>query len=478
VATLRTLLRALRANADFAAIVLACATLSTAVTVSVMQWRRAQAATNSASRLQAELDAARAQHDADARASRQARDAAGRYAKDLDDELERLDVDGVARNRLVYGVGAIGERLLPDPDLLRLALDSRAGAVASRGDEALVRGDVAAAKRAFVEAEAILRDLGEARPDDAELSSHLAACWVRRAEIDLRSGDDAHARRLLEFAEAVLQRAAIRRPTDPDVAGAEADADERLAMLAGRHGEKMNARAFLDKAAKALQRASDAGTAGRFGLRLPDVYLHLSDAFRDAGQLDAAAHFMDQGMAEVKHLTALMPDDATYRNELAVFYGRRASLIPPMELLINPSRARALYDDAISISEALVKAEPKNSVFRHDLALHHGKLGLVDAQAGDLRGARPHFERCVELRRALRADADLAQADLPIELATCEIYLAIVLERTNEHKDARDLATHVRADLAALRGERSSAEQQAAIDQMLATLATSVASPR
>ncbi len=174
----------------------------------VVQARRVADAEAAARDLTIQRDALVAARAADERAMRQAAEAAGRFTADLGGVLQTVDEDGGVEHELVYRAGEIGERLLSDRKLARSALDARAGHVAELGDKAIARGDVEAARRAYTDADAILRDLLEANPRDDVLMSHQAACRVRIAELAIRAGDDARAERYLAFAETVLYNVA------------------------------------------------------------------------------------------------------------------------------------------------------------------------------------------------------------------------------------------------------------------------------
>jgi tetratricopeptide (TPR) repeat protein len=134
-------------------------------------------------------------------------------------------------------------------------------------------------------------------------------------------------------------------------------------------------------------------------------------------------------------------DDPLIRRELALAYQHMATIHTLLGQL-EPARAESL--EAIGLQERLVAEAPDNLDYRSDLAVSHGQLAALDANALlDPLEAEQHFRSAIAILEPLaRADPSAR-----VNLLRCSNGLALLLSQSRRFEDGASYAVMANATL-------------------------------
>lgn len=102
----------------------------------------------------------------------------------------------------------------------------------------------------------------------------------------------------------------------------------------------------------------------------------------------------------------------------------------------QPGPARAAYDHATSLRQALVTAQPQSATLRLELATTHVNRGLLLEQLADLEQAAAAQQAAIALLQQLTAE-DQKQLDYTAELARALRYLARIRHKQGQPAEAK-----------------------------------------
>jgi tetratricopeptide (TPR) repeat protein len=184
------------------------------------------------------------------------------------------------------------------------------------------------------------------------------------------------------------------------------------------------------EATRATERAERGRAAAEELVRF--MTFNLRDQFADLGRPELMAGVLDQlgrYHTERSALAAAGLEEPTpeQRRKHEVFLNNIGDL---ERVAGRPLKAKAAYDEALAIAEALAAETPNSLEWQRDLSVSHQKLGMLAADAGNTSVARRHFETS----RAIRERLVMLAPDDP----TREWDLAGILDRLGELALAND----------------------------------------
>jgi tetratricopeptide (TPR) repeat protein len=158
---------------------------------------------------------------------------------------------------------------------------------------------------------------------------------------------------------------------------------------------------YLDKLAR------EAGDDRALQLTLVEAYLRLGDVQGGlgSGNLGDVARALDsynEALTISQRLIAANPDDAAIRRYLGVSHERVGD-----GLMSRGDTAEALmsYQQALAIADGLAAADLNDSGLQLNVSVVHMRIGDALRQAGDLPGARQSYERALAMHEKLAASA-------------------------------------------------------------------------
>ncbi|MGH9846097.1 MAG: protein kinase domain-containing protein, partial [Blastocatellia bacterium] len=115
----------------------------------------------------------------------------------------------------------------------------------------------------------------------------------------------------------------------------------------------------------------------------------LGDALAEQGDVPAAVESYRRALPLRETLIRNQPDNAVYRRELRVFYSWLANYLGNPYFLNLGERGEALryYQQAVTIAEELARADAKNSAAQFDLVVAYERMGDILAETEPQRGA-------------------------------------------------------------------------------------------
>lgn len=178
------------------------------------------------------------------------------------------------------------------------------------------------------------------------------------------------------------------------------------------------------EATQATERAERGRAAAEELVRF--MTFNLRDQFADLGRPELMAGVLDQLAryhTERSALAAAGLEEPTpeQRRRHEVFLNNIGDLERAGG---RPLKAKAAYEEALAIAEALAAETPESLEWQRDLSVSHQKLGMLAADAGNTAVARRHFETS----RAIRERLVMLAPDDP----TREWDLAGILDRLGE----------------------------------------------
>ena len=380
-------------------------------------------------------------------------------------------------------------------------LTNRSAFWANMGDLAMAAGDVAAARRHYEKALAIIEGLATQDAQDTVRSKDRAVCLGKLGRAALAGGDLNAARALSEEAVAILERLVSEDPRnaacqrefaiihnglgslaeasgdpaaarmhfekfreileilvaqDPRDAGWQRDlaaSHNNLGRLVSSMGDEAAARGHYEKAVSIMGRltAHDPRNTG-WQRDLSASLNSLGDFASDAGDRAAARRHYEKACEIREKLTAQDPRNADWRRELSISYGKLGDLASAAG---DVAAARKWLGKAASIQQTLVAQDPRNTDWQRELSVSHGKLGDLARAAGDHAAAGVHGDKAFAILKTLVAQnprnsswqmdlsvshgrlGELAHATGDIEAAREHYEKALAIMETLVARDAR-----------------------------------------
>jgi serine/threonine protein kinase/Flp pilus assembly protein TadD len=199
------------------------------------------------------------------------------------------------------------------------------------------------------------------------------------------------------------------------------------------------ARTFYERIAH--QDSSDPGVH----LQMAKDYLRVGGIHEQLGQDEQAAAAYQQALAVSAKLDAEYPDRADYRYMLArsysIFGGQWGTLIPAER---RPEFLEG-YAEAVRLLEELVREDPTNLDYRHDLGLIYGRLGYERL----FHLERPFAEAEEPVRRALEIREQLVEEKPSVFLYRQELGMSLgnlgaILMATSRFQEAEEVVCRER----------------------------------
>lgn len=358
----------------------------------------------------------------------------------MEEVLRKLEVYQGERERLEES----GQEQATSADLT-----NRFAFWANMGDLAMAAGDIAAARRHYEKAHAIIAALATQDPRNTAWSKDLAVCHGKLGRAALATGDLGAARGHSEKAVVILERLVSQDPRNAECRRELAIIHNGLGSLAEASGDPAAARMHYEKFREimeilvaqdprdarwqrdlaashnnlgALVSAMGDGTAARGHHEkavsiMEDLTAHdprntgwqrdlsaslnnLGDLASDTGDRAAARRHYEKACTIRQKLAAQDPRNADWRWELSVSHGKLGDLASATG---DVAAARECYGKAASIQETLVAQDPRNSDWQRELSVSHGKLGDLARAAGDHAAARAHGEKAFAILKKLVA---------------------------------------------------------------------------
>ncbi len=281
------------------------------------------------------VQAVQARREAERRRG-QAESLIGFMVGDLRKKLEpigRLDVlDDVGDHALEY-FDAVPESDLSDEEVFR-----RSETLRQIGQVRTSRGDLPAARKAYVESLGLAERLVQRDPDNGDWQKGLGASHFWIGFVDWRQNDLERAEGEFRRYQAVAEAMAAKRPDDPE-----------------------------------------------WQLEVAYAHSNLGSVLQARGQLERALEEFQRTLAIKEKLVAGHPADTAYRLDLAVSYNSAGSALEALGRLTD---ALALYRKDLAIKQALVASDPTNTQWRQRLAVSHNYVSKLEEWLGDPVSAR------------------------------------------------------------------------------------------
>ncbi|MBL4844447.1 MAG: AAA family ATPase [Planctomycetes bacterium] len=321
------------------------------------------------------------------------------------------------------GDGEQGRALLEEACGLLSELEG--GSEEVRGELAYVRSQLA-------------RSVERHQGPTAALSYAAEACRLRR-ELWKEAPESLHARQVYAF---VLN---LRGSLLAQVEESEGSASEGEAL------------ATYAQAAELL-RDADRSALGNASRVFAFTLSKLARLARQAGELEAARRYADEGVAEVERQARVQPTNIHLQRSLG-FAREEVAEIAHAERDLET--AHDLLEGVLEIRRRLVDRDPRNVDFRRDLGFALLRLGKLEAELGRSQAARDVVLLAVSVREALARD-EPERRDLARDVAQALQAQAGLCEPIDE---ARPHLLAARAALAPLLGQGD--QDAASLDQEL-----------
>ena len=116
------------------------------------------------------------------------------------------------------------------------------------------------------------------------------------------------------------------------------------------------------------------------------------------GNLPQAFFYYEKGIEIYKELCLTHPENADYKNGLAISYEKLGSTHTSLG---NLEKALAFYEERSRLGKELYEAYPKNVEFKNGLAISYSKLGNTHKSLGNLEKALAFYEAEIDLFKEL-----------------------------------------------------------------------------
>lgn len=304
---------------------------------------------------------------------------------------------------------------------------------ANMGDQAMAAGDVAAARRHYEKAHAIIEGLATQDAQNTVRSKDLAVCLGKLGRAALAAGDLGAARGHSEKAVAILERLVSQDPRNAECQRELAIMHNGFGNLAQASGDPAAARMHFEKFRDILEIlvAQDPRDAG-WQRDLAASHNNLGRLVSAMGDGAAARGHYEKAVSIMERLTAHDPRNAGWQRDLSASLNSLGDFASEAG---DRAAARRHYEKACAIREKLAAQDPRNADWRRELSISHGKLGDLASATGDVAAARKWHEKAASIQESLVAQ-DPRNADWQRELSVSHGKLGDLARAAGDHAAA------------------------------------------
>lgn len=284
---------------------------------------------------------------------------------DLRKKLEpigRLDVlDDVGDHALQY-FSAVPESDLTDEEVFR-----RSETLRQIGEVRTNRGDLPAARKAFVESLELGRRLAARDPDNDDWQKGLGASHFWIGYVDWRQNDLERAEAEFREYQAIAERMAAKRQHDADWQLEVAYAQSNLGSIAEARGHLEQARDAYTRSLAIRQNLAERDAASselRRGLAV--AHNKLGSVLERLGEPSKALEHFQAELGVLRGLSREDPSDRTLQYRQAISSSFVGTLL---EAFGHASEALSYFRASADALSDLTREDPSNSSWRHELAM-------------------------------------------------------------------------------------------------------------
>jgi formylglycine-generating enzyme required for sulfatase activity len=254
------------------------------------------------------------------------------------------------------------------------------------GDSFTQLGKIAAARRAYEAALAVLKAIADAHPEDDRVRPVLAQTCEKLANLSL--GEDypaagKYAREALQVSEALLQA----NPRDAAAQQVIASSCYTLAQVERQQGHLAEARSWCRRMLEVnQQRAIREKDQAEAQMAVASAYAALGEVDRQAGELKAAQEAFTRAVAIGRRLAK----DGLNTSVRMLQSAHLMSLAETAGQLGDRAGALAGFRGARAVQRALLEAQPHNAPLRAMTALCCGQLSRLTLEGGEKGLAREY----------------------------------------------------------------------------------------
>ncbi len=292
---------------------------------------------------------------------------------------------------------------------------------------------VLTAKRLYLRAHAIAKQLAEAHPRDAQKQRNLSISFERLGEVFLKLGRTDDALRQFEEYAKICRVLAEADPRDTQKQRDLSRSFEELGDVFLKLGRTETAyEQYVEMLAieKRLADADPSDTIAQHGLVA--AYAHLGDVFLELGRTDDALRQFEEYAKSCRALAEADPRDAHKQRNISVSFQRLGDVFLKLG---RSDDALRQFEDGLKIFRALADADPRDAHKQRDLSVSFERLGDVFLKLGRTDDALRQFEDALTISGAL-AEADPRDAKKQRALSTSIERLGMTYERLGRTETA------------------------------------------
>ena len=270
------------------------------------------------------------------------------------------------------------------------------------------KGDLAAARAAFEEA--------EARAERAQDRRHVVVARASIADVHRAQGDLARAVAHYEEATTSLASLAEAEPDNPDRQGDLSVSHDRIGDVRVARGDLGGALAAYEAGLAIFERLATGDPSNSLWQRdLSVSHEKIGDVRTAQGELAAALSAYEAGHAIREQLAAGDPSNSAWQRDLFVSHSKIGDVRRAQGDLAGALEA---YEAGLAIAERLTAGDPSNSEWQRDLIVSNVKLAQVAEAQDDAATAAGRYRAALATAGKLAAEGRLAPRDawMPEEL--------------------------------------------------------------
>ncbi|MCB9562848.1 MAG: serine/threonine protein kinase [Kofleriaceae bacterium] len=279
------------------------------------------------------------------------------------------------------------------------------------GEARAAQGDRDGALAAYREAPALRDALAADADGDAALQLERAGSQARIGELLEGRGDLDGARAAYLAMQALVDGVLSHAPEDASAATMKVQALARLGDLAARRGDARGAIATYEAALTAAEalaaRFPDDASRQRLVTLIQD---RVGEARAAQGDHAGALTAYRASLAVAQRLAERDPSNLGWQRDLSIGH---VAVADELREVGDVAGATASYEAARAIRERLAALDPSNAEWTSDLSIVIERLADLQLEHGDTAAALAGFRRCLALRDGLvaRDPDDLARAE-------------------------------------------------------------------
>ena len=131
---------------------------------------------------------------------------------------------------------------------------------------------------------------------------------------------------------------------------------------------------------------------------LTKLYSKLGDTQSKLGNIEKALENFEKALKLNKELYISHPENASYKNGLAICYERQGSM---QRTLGNVEKAMEYFEKDLELSKELYETHPENANYKNGLAVSYERQGSMQRTLGNVEKAIEYFEKHLVLREEL-----------------------------------------------------------------------------